>query len=89
VSKVLMVAYHFPPITSGGVRRSVKFARYLLQFGWEPVVLSVDSRSSLYRQWKKGVSDQALGGTRIRAYEWPRLTRRLANVLSEVVQGAR
>jgi len=46
--KVLMVAYHFPPITSGGVRRSVKFARYLPEFGWEPVVLSVDGRSGLY-----------------------------------------
>ena len=46
--KVLMVAYHFPPIISGGVRRTVKFARYLPEFGWDPVVLSINSESSRY-----------------------------------------
>jgi len=43
-----MVAYHFPPITSGGVRRSVKFARYLPEFGWHPVVLTVDEQAPFY-----------------------------------------
>lgn len=39
--KVLMIAYSFPPMGGGRVRRSLKFAKYLPEFGWEPVVLTV------------------------------------------------
>jgi hypothetical protein len=39
--KVLIIIYHFPPETGGGgVMRTVKFAKNLSQFGWEPVVLT-------------------------------------------------
>lgn len=37
--RFLMVAYFFPPMGDGGVFRSLKLARYLPEFGWEPVVL--------------------------------------------------
>jgi len=36
-----MIAYFFPPIRGGGVQRTVKFAKYLPQFGWQPAVLTV------------------------------------------------
>lgn len=39
--KVLIVAYYFPPLGGAGVQRILKFVKYLPQFGWEPVVLSV------------------------------------------------
>ncbi len=39
--KVLMVAYYFPPLGGAGVQRILKFVKYLPQFGWEPVVLTV------------------------------------------------
>lgn len=38
--KVLFIAYHFPPIGGAGAQRSSKFARYLPQFGVEPVVVA-------------------------------------------------
>jgi len=39
---VLLVAYHFPPVLgSSGVHRTLSFARYLPEFGWKPVVLTV------------------------------------------------
>ena len=41
--RVLMVAYFFPPMGDGGVFRSLKLARYLPEFGWEPVVLCGDA----------------------------------------------
>ncbi len=45
-SKVLMVAYHFPPQAgSSGLLRSLKFCRYLPQFGWMPTVLTIDPRA--------------------------------------------
>lgn len=39
--KVLFCAYLFPPLGSSGVQRSVKFAKYLGEFGYEPIVLTV------------------------------------------------
>jgi hypothetical protein len=46
VSKVLIVAYHFPPIAaSSGYLRSLKFCRYLPEFGWQPSVLTVSPRA--------------------------------------------
>ncbi len=40
--RVLMIAFHFPPVHgSSGVQRTLKFARYLSEYGWQPVVLTV------------------------------------------------
>lgn len=39
--KVLVIAYSFPPVGGGRVRRVLKFVKYLRDFGWEPVVLTV------------------------------------------------
>ncbi len=42
VKRVLMVAFHFPPVVgSSGVQRTLKFSTYLLDHGWEPTVLTV------------------------------------------------
>lgn len=44
IHRVLVVAYYFPPLGLSGVQRTLKFAKYLPQFGWEPVVLTVEDR---------------------------------------------
>lgn len=41
MKKVLIISYYFPPMGMGGVQRITKFVRYLPDFGWEPVVLTV------------------------------------------------
>jgi glycosyltransferase involved in cell wall biosynthesis len=38
--KILFIAYFFPPSGGGGVQRSLKFARYLPEFGIEPLILT-------------------------------------------------
>ena len=38
---VLIVTYYWPPAGGGGVQRVAKFCRYLGDFGWAPVVLTV------------------------------------------------
>src|SRR6516164_4348352 len=44
--RVLFVAYHFPPLKGGsGLLRSLKFCRYLPEFGWSPTVLSIHTRA--------------------------------------------
>ena len=42
--RVLYLAYHFPPIGGAGVQRSLKFARYLPEFGYDPVVVTGPGR---------------------------------------------
>ena len=38
---VLFCAYIFPPLGGAGVQRSLKFVKYLRNFGYEPIVLTV------------------------------------------------
>lgn len=40
--RILMVALDFPPCKSAGVQRTLKFAQYLQEFGWEPIILTVN-----------------------------------------------
>lgn len=40
--KVLFISYYFPPMGLSGVQRSLKFAKYLKQFDWEPTVLTTE-----------------------------------------------
>jgi glycosyltransferase involved in cell wall biosynthesis len=41
MKKVLIVSYVFPPMGAVGGRRIVGFCKFLPQFGWKPVVLTV------------------------------------------------
>ena len=42
----LLIAFHFPPFgISSGLQRPLAFCRYLRDYGWEPLVLSVDPRA--------------------------------------------
>lgn len=46
MKRILMIAYHFPPIQgSSGIHRTVQFARHLPKFGWEPMIVSVHPRA--------------------------------------------
>ena len=41
MKKVLMISYYWPPSGGPGVQRILKFCKYLPDFGWEPIVLTV------------------------------------------------
>ncbi len=46
MKRVLMIAYHFPPLAgSSGIQRTLRFVQHLPKFGWEPLVLSADPRA--------------------------------------------
>lgn len=38
--KILVAAYLFPPIGGSGVQRTLKFVKYLKEYGWEPIVIT-------------------------------------------------
>ena len=43
--RLLMVAYHFPPLRgSSGIQRTLRFVQHLPRFGWEPLVLTAHPR---------------------------------------------
>lgn len=46
MNRVLMIAYHYPPMRgSSGIQRTLKFSQYLPQHGWQPLVLSASPRA--------------------------------------------
>lgn len=40
--KVVMLAYHYPPLGGVAVMRALRFSRYLADWGWQPIVVCVD-----------------------------------------------
>ena len=46
--RVLFVTYYFPPSGGPGVQRSLKFTKYLPEFGWMPTVLTVKPEDASY-----------------------------------------
>lgn len=46
MKRLLMIAYHFPPLAgSSGIQRTLRFVQHLPKFGWEPIVLTANPRA--------------------------------------------
>ncbi len=46
MKRVLMIAYHFPPLAgSSGIQRTLRFVQQLPGFGWQPLVLTAHPRA--------------------------------------------
>jgi len=43
--RALILAYFFPPLGGAGVQRTLKFVKYLPEHGWDPIVVTTDSRA--------------------------------------------
>ena len=43
MKRVLFITYYWPPSGGSGVQRPLKFVKYLNQFGWEPIVYTVEN----------------------------------------------
>ena len=50
MKKVLIITYYWPPSGGAGVQRWLKFAKYLPEYGWQPVILTVDPKYASYPQ---------------------------------------
>jgi hypothetical protein len=44
MKKILLIAYHFHPDAAVGALRTIKYAKYLPKFGWQPHVLTTQPR---------------------------------------------
>lgn len=55
--RVLIISFYYPPdLSSSGVLRTLKFSKYLPEFGWQPVVLTV--RTNHYEKTDPALLDQ-------------------------------
>lgn len=46
MKRILLIAYHFPPLRgSSGIQRTLRFAKYLPEFGWDPIILTTAARA--------------------------------------------
>jgi glycosyltransferase involved in cell wall biosynthesis len=59
----LFITYYFPPSGGPGVQRVLKFVKYLPEFGWEPVVLTV--RQGAYPSRDPSLEGELGAGLRI------------------------
>lgn len=50
-NRILIISYYFPPLGGIPPRRSLRFAKNLPFFGWEPVVLTVSKPSNKEAAW--------------------------------------
>ena len=55
-----MIAYYFPPSGGPGVQRTLKFVKYLPQFGWKPIVLT--AKGADYPAYDYTLLDEIPGG---------------------------
>ena len=64
MKRLLMVAYHFPPLAgSSGIQRTLRFVQHLPDFGWETMVLTVHPRA--YERTSDDLMRDVPAGTRV------------------------
>ena len=63
MKKVLIISYYWPPAGGIAVHRCLKFAKYLREFGWEPVICTADNPE--YPVLDKGNFKDVPGGATI------------------------
>lgn len=67
--RVLIITYYWPPAGGPGVQRVLKFAKYLPDFGWEPLILTV--KDGAYQAFDQSLEDEIPAGTKVfRTSSW-------------------
>ncbi|HCY01209.1 MAG TPA: glycosyl transferase family 1, partial [Bacteroidales bacterium] len=46
--RVLIITYYWPPAGGSGVQRWLKLSKYITDFGYEPIILTVDPEYATY-----------------------------------------
>ena len=96
MKKVLILAYYYPPVGMGGVQRAVKFVKYLSEFGWKPIVITVKGveyysyDESLLKDISsiKIVRTESLDPLRM-AFIFKRIFRRKKNIVNKIYKSGK
>jgi glycosyltransferase involved in cell wall biosynthesis len=82
--KALLISYRFPPQGGGGVQRTLKFTKYLRDFGWEPVVQT--ARNPYWPLQDDSLVEDVPPGVRVYrtpSFEFERLEQRIARLAGQ------
>lgn len=63
MKKAFLISYRFPPQGGGGVQRTLKYTKYLRDFGWEPVVHT--ARKPFWNVWDESLLGEIPQGVAI------------------------
>jgi glycosyltransferase involved in cell wall biosynthesis len=72
-NKVLIVTYYWPPSGGAGVQRWLKFSKYLPEYGWEPIILTIDPVFAAYPATDISLEKDVLQSTKVyrtKATDW-------------------
>ncbi len=60
MKKILIITYYWPPAGGGGVQRWLKFAKYLPDYGWKPIIVAPENADypSIDRSLEKDISEE-------------------------------
>src|ERR1044071_6349128 len=86
--RVLMVGYWYPPAVGAAARRTAGFARYLPEYGWEPLVVTSgraaqDDPANVLRVADVGSAAMA----RFPDYVWPESPRGSGGLVRGLLRG--
>ncbi|MFQ3599127.1 MAG: glycosyltransferase [Chloroherpetonaceae bacterium] len=79
IKKVLVIAYYFPPMGLSGVQRTLKFVKYLPEFGWKPIVLTI-TPTAYYAYDETLLSELAMSQIEIHRTETKDVTKTAASL---------
>ena len=65
MNKALIITYYWPPSGGAGVQRWLKFAKYLPEFGWEPVILTVNEKDAAYPVVDNSLEKEITGNIKV------------------------
>jgi len=63
--KVLIISYYWPPSGGAGVQRWLKFTKYLPEFGWQPIVLTVNPDDATYPAMDPAMEKEVPEGVKV------------------------
>src|SRR5579864_5374364 len=84
--RALLIAYYFPPIQEVGGFRTLRFAKFLPDFGWRPSVLTV-SPESVHERVDPGLLDlcpEAIAIRRTKVFSPVKLLRKAAGTVRRI-----
>jgi glycosyltransferase involved in cell wall biosynthesis len=67
--KVLILTYYWPPASGPGVQRFLKISKYISDFGWQPVILTVENTSSSSVDYSLGDDVESLQVFKTKTFE--------------------
>lgn len=76
MEKVLIITYYWPPGSGAGVQRWLKFSKFLPDYGWEPVILTIDPDYAVYPALDSSLEKDITSGIKVyrtKAYDWFRI----------------